>query len=292
MEHGISKQADKGVIISIVAYLILSISKIVISYFTNSEALRADGLNNTTDIIASIAVLIGLKISRKPRDSNHPYGHSRVEQISSLVASFIMVTVGIQVFIGGARAIFKKEHIVPDPLAAWTAFASAIIMYGVYLYNRKLAKKVQSTAVDAAAKDNLSDALVSVGTVVGIVGAQFGFPLLDPIAAIVVAIVICKTAWDIFFESTHLLTDGFDPELLSEYVETVEKMSNVYKVCDLKARYHGNRISVDLTVEVDETLDIIESHKIADDIEKLLKEKHKASWIYVHIEPRKIEELH
>src|SRR6476620_9598682 len=95
------KRVERGAIISIVAYICLSILKLVVGYLADSEALKADGLNNTTDIIASIAVLIGLKLSQKPADEDHPYGHWKAEMVASMIASFIMMVVGIQVLIGG-----------------------------------------------------------------------------------------------------------------------------------------------------------------------------------------------
>lgn len=104
-----NKEADKGAIVSIIAYIFLSSLKIIISYIALSSALRADGLNNLTDIGASLAVLIGLKISRKPRDPDHPYGHSRAEQIASLVASFIMATVGLEVIVSAIQSFFNPQ---------------------------------------------------------------------------------------------------------------------------------------------------------------------------------------
>ena len=111
------KEADKGAIVSIMAYIFLSSMKIIISYITLSSALRADGLNNLTDIGASLAILIGLKISRKPRDPDHPYGHSRAEQIASLVASFIMATVGLEVVISAIQSFLnpKQARLIYSP---------------------------------------------------------------------------------------------------------------------------------------------------------------------------------
>jgi cation diffusion facilitator family transporter len=240
METFSHKNADRGALISIAAYIFLSAVKIIVSFATASSALRADGLNNLTDICASLAVYIGLKISRKPRDSDHPYGHSRAEQIASLFASFIMMTVGLEVIIEAGRAFFEKKQEAPDILAAWVALFCAVIMYGVYIYNKYLAKQTKSKALEAAAKDNLSDVLVSIGTIVGVVASQYGMPIIDPIAAFVVGFVICKTAWDIFSEASHMLTDGIDPERMEEYTETIQSIEGVHEVSDIKARMYGN----------------------------------------------------
>ena len=132
------KAGEKGAWLSIITYIILSISKLLIGYFGSSEALLADGLNNSTDVIASIAVLVGLKIARRPPDHNHPYGHYRAETIASLVAAFIMITVGIQVIVEGVKSLTTAGSNVPDMFTGWVALASSLIMFLVYLYNINL----------------------------------------------------------------------------------------------------------------------------------------------------------
>ncbi len=121
-----------------------------------------------------------------------------------------MMGVGIQVTFQSFSSIFNRVEESPDLMAAWTGLFCALVMYFVYRYNKKLASEINSQSVMAAAKDNLSDAWVSVGTFIGIIGAQFGLPWLDPITAINVGLIICKTAWDIFRDASHHLTDGFD----------------------------------------------------------------------------------
>lgn len=208
------KLGERGARISIIAYVVLSIFKLLVGFFSNSEALMADGLNNSTDIIASLAVLIGLRISRKPADEDHHYGHWRAETVSSLIASLIMVAVGLNVLYNAGRSIINFKAQTPDITAAITGIVCAAAIYFVYRYNKKIAISIKSSALMAAAKDNLSDAWVSIGTTVGIIASQFGLPWIDPAAAVIVGVLICKTGWDIFREATHNLTDGFDKKNL------------------------------------------------------------------------------
>jgi cation diffusion facilitator family transporter len=191
------KQGEKGAWLSIIAYICLSALKLSIGYFTNSEALSADGLNNATDIIASIAVLVGLKISRKPPDKGHRYGHYRAETVAALIASFIMFAVGLQVLYQSVMKFRAPAIESPDMIAAWTAVFCAIVMYFVYQYNIRLAKKINSNAMMAAAQDNRSDAFVSIGAFIGIVGSQFGLPWLDPLTALLVfpGFFSCTYGW-------------------------------------------------------------------------------------------------
>lgn len=279
------KKGEKGAWISIFAYLILSIGKLVVAYFGNSEALRADGLNNSTDVIASIAVLIGLKISRKPADNDHHYGHYRAETVASLFAAFIMVSVGIQVIYDTIGKLWIGEVAQPSMLTAWTALAAAIIMFGVHRYNAALARKIESTSLHAAAQDNKSDAFVSLGAFVGIIGAQLGLYWLDPVAGLLVGFIICKTAWDIFKDSTHALTDGFDEKFLLKIKKSIAKVDDVRQVKDIKGRVHGNQSFIDIIILVDPTLNVKESHDITVHIENLLAQKHNVFYAHIHIEP-------
>ncbi|UUZ97558.1 cation diffusion facilitator family transporter [Paenibacillus sp. P25] len=279
------KAGEKGAWVSIFAYILLSLIKIGIGYYTGSEALTADGINNTTDIIVSVAVLIGLRISRKPPDHDHRYGHMRAETIASLVASFIMAAAGLQVVIQAARSFWERGGEAPALLAAWVALGSAAVMACVYVYNLRLAKRVDSQSLKAAAYDNRSDALVSLGAAVGIVGARLGFPVLDAVAALAVGVIICKTAWDIFSEATHALTDGFDDERLKVFSQTVTETPGVKRIRDIRARVHGSDVLLDVVVEVSAELSVEESHDISDDIEKRMLDEHRIENVHVHIEP-------
>lgn len=279
------KAGEKGALVSIGAYLLLAAAKIAFGYFSGSKALTADGLNNTTDIIASVAILIGLRISQKPPDRDHPYGHLRAQTISSLVASFIMATVSVQVLIQAVRSLFHGASEAPDPIAGWVSLGSAVCMYAVYRYTRGVAKRINNNALMAAAKDNRSDMLVSIGVAVGIFGSGFGVSWLDPVAAIVVGFMIAKTAWDIFKEASHALSDGFDVGELDSFRQTAASVPGVSRIKDIRARIHGNHVLVDIIVLVDPELSVADSHAIADRIERRMRKRHNVFYAHVHIEP-------
>jgi cation diffusion facilitator family transporter len=279
------KLGERGAIISIAAYIILSTLKLFVGYISDSEALKADGLNNTTDILASVSVLIGLRLSRKPADDDHLYGHWKSEMVASMVASFIMILVGVQVLFSAITSIFEGGNEAPDLISAWAGLFAALVMYLVYRYNRKLALKIKSHSVMAAAKDNLSDSWVSIGTAVGIIGSQFGLPWLDPVTAVIVGGLILKTGWDIFREASHQLTDGFDVDLIREYKETICEVPGVKGIKDLKARSYGNNIVVDTVITVNPTLDISTAHDISTRVEQKLVEEFEIYDVHVHVEP-------
>ncbi|MFK3936452.1 cation diffusion facilitator family transporter [Alkalihalobacillus sp. NPDC078783] len=278
------KKGEKGAWLSIIVYLVLSAVKLIIGTLFFSDALRADGLNNVTDIVASIAVLIGLRISQKPPDANHPYGHFRAENIASFFAAFIMAAIGLQVLVEAVRS-FMTEQSPPDPIAGWVGAACALIMFGVYHYNKKLAKEVNSQALYAIAADNRSDALVSVGATISILASQWNVAWLDTATALIIGLLICYTAFDIFQKATLSLTDGFNEQDLNTYRETIEVIRHVEALKQVKARQVGSTIYADVVIEVHPNLNVHESHDIADQVEEIMREKHHILYTHVHVEP-------
>ncbi|MCM3168609.1 cation diffusion facilitator family transporter [Peribacillus frigoritolerans] len=279
------KLGERGAIISIFAYICLSIMKLAIGYISDSAALKADGLNNTTDIIASLAVLIGLRLAQRPPDKDHGYGHWKSETIASMVASFIMFAVGVQVLIDAVASMLKGGKESPDIIAGYVGVLSAIAMYFVYRYNKKLAMKINSKAVMAASKDNISDAWVSIGTAIGIFGSQLNMPWLDPLTAIIVGLLICKTAWDIFSQASHELSDGFDENKIHLYKDVITNVDGVKGIKEIKGRNYGNNEVIDVVILVNSTLDIKEAHDIATHVEKVMMKDHGVYDVHVHVEP-------
>ncbi|WP_434547336.1 cation diffusion facilitator family transporter [Mammaliicoccus sciuri] len=276
--------AQRGAYISLVTYIILSILKYVVGTTYNSAALKADSLNNLTDIFVSVAVLIGLKISVKPADKNHPYGHMKTENITTLIVSFIIMFVGIEVISNNIPKLVQGDYSEPSTLTIWVSFISGIIMILVYLFNWKLAIKTKSTSLKSAAKDNLSDALVSIGTGIGLIFTQFGLPIIDIILAVILGFIIVYTGFTIFKESIFTLSDGFHEKDLNNYIEEIENIEGVLDVPSIKGRYHGNSVFLDVTIIVDKDLTLDEAHDICDLVEHQLKEAGAFS-SYVHPEP-------
>lgn len=285
------RAGEKGAYLSIIAYIFLSALKLAAGYLGDSEALKADGLNNTTDIIASVAVLIGLRISQRPPDDDHRYGHFRAETIASLVASFIMIYVGIEVLISAGEKIANPIDQNPSYLTIIVSVFSAAVMFAVYKYNLNLSKRINSSAVKAAAYDNRSDAFVSIGTAIGISAALLGFPIVDTITAFIIGLIIIKTAIEIFKEAVFSLTDGFDTELISSIEERVSKIPRVRDVTDVRGRQHGSLILVDITVSVNPNLNVRDSHAITEQIENEVKQLNPYATTLVHIEPYDPKEL-
>lgn len=280
--------AQKGAFLSLIVYIILSVTKFIVGYLYDSAAVKADSLNNMTDIIVSLAVIIGLKISIKPADQNHPYGHLKSENISSLLVSFIIMFVGIQVIIENVPELFTNEHHTPNIINIYVSVISGLIMLAVFYINQRSANHTQSSSLNSAAKDNLSDALVSLGTAIGLVFTQFGFPVIDTILAIILGLLIIYTGFGIFKESIFTLSDGFNEQELEAYKNYVLEIEDVIEVQNIKGRYHGSSVFVDVTIVVKSELSLEEAHHICDKVEQHMHSKGISS-VYVHPEPQSIQ---
>ncbi|HEM3695052.1 TPA: cation transporter [Streptococcus suis] len=282
------KLAERGAIVSITAYIILSGIKLAAGHIFHSDALTADAFNNISDIIGNIAVLVGLRMAQKPADTDHKFGHWKMEDLASLITSFIMFVVGFQVLYSTFIKIISNQTVEIDMTGAVVGLFSALVMIAVYLYNKSLAKRVHSKALEATAKDNLSDAVTSIGTSVAIIAAAFNFPIVDKIAAVVITFFILKTAYEIFMESFFTLSDGFDEELLHKYEEDILKLPKVVAVNSQRGRTYGANIYLDIVLEMNPDLSVYESHEVTEQVEQLLTLKHGVFDVDIHVEPSEI----
>ncbi|HEM6089716.1 TPA: cation transporter [Streptococcus suis] len=282
------KLAERGAIVSITTYIILSGIKLAAGHIFHSDALTADAFNNISDIIGNIAVLVGLRMAQKPADTDHKFGHWKMEDLASLITSFIMFVVGFQVLYSTFIKIISNQTVEIDMTGAVVGVFSALVMIAVYLYNKSLARRVHSKALEATAKDNLSDAVTSIGTSVAIIAAAFNFPIVDKIAAVVITFFILKTAYEIFMESFFTLSDGFDEELLHKYEEDILKLPKVVAVKSQRGRTYGANIYLDIVLEMNPDLSVYESHAVTEQVEQLLTLKHGVFDVDIHVEPSEI----
>lgn len=279
------KLAQRGAYLSIITYIILSVAKYYFGMEYDSAAVRADALNNMTDIFASVAVLIGLKISIRPPDDNHPYGHLKSENIASLVVSFIIIFVGVQVLFENLPAIFSPVLSTPDPVVIYISIASGLIMLAVFFINSKLAEKTNSSSLKSAAMDNMSDSMISFGTAAGLILTQLGLPVADVIIASILGVLIMYTGFKILKGAVFALSDGYNDADLIEHKEDVLEVPGVMDVKSIKGRYHGSSIFLDVTIIVDPEISITEAHYICDQVEAHMHDKGIMS-LYVHPEPK------
>lgn len=277
--------SQRGAWLSIGTYVALTVLKLGVGWWSGSKALVADGVNNLTDVIGSTAVLLGLRIAVRPADADHRYGHERAETVAAVVVAAVMGLIGLDVAFAAGRAIFSPQQAVPHPLAIGVGVGSALVMVGVYGYNARLARRTGSKALAAVAYDNRSDAFTSIGSVAGIIGARLGWPWLDPVAGLAIALIILRTAWHIGYDAVYALSDGFDAGQLRQIRDRVGALGDVAGVRELRARHIGNSVAVEVTVAVGPNLTVVEAHQVCDRVEQALLGFLAIGHVHVHVEP-------
>ena len=256
----------------------------------HSGAMISDSIHSASDVFSTLVVIVGIKMSGKKSDKEHPYGHERMECVAAIVLSTVLAVTGLG--IGGSAAVKilsgGYENLkIPGVLALAAAIVSIAVKEGMYWYTRINAKKINSGALMADAWHHRSDALSSVGALIGITGARLGFPILDAVASLCICFFIEKAAYDIFKDSIDKMVDkACDEELENEIKTCVLQQKGVLGVDLLRTRVFGNKIYVDIEIKADGNVTLREAHSTAervhDAIEKnFIKVKH----IMVHVNP-------
>lgn len=287
------KQAEFAAWIGIISNIILALLKFIIGHLGNSKALVADAVHSFSDVIGSLAVLIGLRAAKLPPDEEHPYGHGKAESIAAIIVAVVLFIVGAQIGYGSFQALFAPA-VAPSIMAVYITIFSIILKETMFQYKYRLGKKLNSDALIANAWEHRSDAYSSVAALIGIGGAVLGGFLgipwmvyLDPVAGIAVSIFVMIMAWKLGREAIHNTLDHVLPDdQIVELIRTAEQVDGVVKVDELFARVHGYYVIVDLKVAVDPHISVKEGHAIGKQVkEKLLEEHAHVHNVLVHINP-------
>ena len=290
MDKNFKKTANKVSIISIIANTFLAIFKLLAGIFAHSSAMISDAIHSASDVFSSFVVIIGIKLSSKEPDKEHPYGHERLECVAAMILAVILFITGSGIFYNALKNILNGEYnniTTPGVLALIAAIISIITKEAMYWYTRHYAKKIDSSALMADAWHHRSDALSSVGALIGIFFARIGYPLMDSVASIVIFIFIVKASIDIFMDATNKVVDhSCDEELEKEIYNYVMKNKDVKDIDLFRTRMFGNKIYVDLEICLDENLTLKEAHDIAESLhDKLEKKFDKVKHVMVHVNP-------
>ena len=262
---------------TIVGNVLLSAFKLIAGIAGHSAAMISDAVHSISDVFCTFIVIVGVKIANKSADSDHPYGHERFECVAALILAVILCAVGVGIGYGGIMAIFggsQKTIVVPGVLALVAALVSIVMKEVMYWYTRAAAKKINSGALMAEAWHHRSDALSSVGSFVGILGARIGFPALDPVACIVICIFIVKVAYSIFKDAVNKMIDRTcDEETIEEIRSVILEQEEVRGIDLLQTRLFGDKIYVDVEIRVDGDLPLHTSHDIAHSVHDAIESR-------------------
>lgn len=280
---------------SIFVNLLLSVAKLIAGIAGSSAAMVSDAVHSASDVFSTIIVMIGVRISGRESDANHQYGHERLECVAAILLAVLLAATGLGIGYRGGVAIFsgKTEDIpIPTLLPLLAAIASIVIKEGMYWYTLAAAKKIKSGALKADAWHHRSDALSSVGSFVGILGAKLGAPVLDPVASVVISLFILKAAYDIFMDAVGKMTDeACDAETVEHMASCVMGREGVLAINDIKTRMFGNKIYMDIEIECDGNMTLYAAHAVAEDVHDRIEEEFPdVKHCMVHVNPNRPDE--
>ena len=276
--------------VSIFWNILLSAFKLIAGVTANSSAMVSDAIHSASDVFSTVIVMIGIKFANREADQSHPYGHERMECIAAMLLAAVLAVTGVGIGYAGVAKIVSgqpADMTVPGFLALAAALISILVKEVMYWYTRAAANKTHSDALLADAWHHRSDALSSVGSFAGILGARLGFPILDPLAGAVICLFILKAAYGIFRDAAGKMTDkSCDEETLQAIQSAVESQDGVRGVDEIKTRLFGDKIYVDVEFRADSQAALSEAHAIAqrvhDEVERISPRiKH----CMVHVNP-------
>ena len=275
---------------TILLNIILGVFKIIAGMVGHSTAMIADGFHTASDVITTVLVLVGVKLSSKDADTEHPYGHEKFEPVFGKLISLFLALTGVMIGFKGLQALLSGQYETPANIALIAAVASIIIKEGMYWYTIKAARKIKSVSMEADAWHHRTDAFSSIGTFIGILGAKLGFTFLDPLTAVIVSVLIIKVGIDLYMQSINQLIDkAASREVIHSVEELTLSVDGVEEIHDLKTRIAGNKLYVDMEIGIAPNLTVAEGHTIATNVHDLLEGslpdiKH----CMVHIEPTQL----
>lgn len=286
------KIAIKVSIISIILNCLLTLIKFISGVISKSSAMISDSVHSLSDVLSTFVVIIGVKISNKKADSDHPYGHERIECVSAIILSGMLFIIGALIGINGIKNVTNSSNLVmPGVLALITSIISIISKEAMYQYTIRVSKKINSAALKADAWHHRSDALSSIGSFIGILGSRLGFKIFDPLASVIISLCIIKVSIDIFKDAIDKMVDkSCDKEVIDKVISVIEKNESVKNIDDIKTRQFGNKAYVDVEISVDENLLLKDAHKVAEEIHNSVEnEINIVKHCMVHVNPYEVK---
>ena len=285
------KIANRVSFVSIIQNVLLSLFKLFAGIFANSNAMISDAIHSASDVFSTIVVIIGVRLSSRDSDREHPYGHERMECVAAIILSIVLFITGLGIGIQALQAILNGNYEtlqMPGILALIAAIVSIITKEAMYWYTRHYAKQIDSAALMADAWHHRSDAFSSIGALIGIAGSRMGFPIMDSIASLVIFVFIAKAAFDIFKDAMDKMVDhSCDENTEKAIYDCVISHEDVLGIDLLQSRIFGNKIYVDLEIELDASYTLEKAHRIAEDIhEDIEKNFPKVKHVMIHVNPK------
>lgn len=286
--------ATRATLSGFVVNFILSSLKLLAGITGHSAAMVADSIHSFSDSATDVVLLFGFRVAKKPADRTHDYGHGKVETLCAAIIGIALVVVGLRILYSGARSIVStlSGNVIHTPgwIALIAALVSIIVKEWLYQYTIRVGRRIESQAVIANAWHHRSDALSSVGALIGIGGAIVlggSWRILDPLAAVIVSFFIIKVAVSIFMGSLNELMEGsLSDDMKNQILSVAQNVPGVNNPHNLQTRRIGSAVAIDIHIEVNKTLNVEEAHDIASEVEARIVDIFGIqTFVSVHIEP-------
>lgn len=289
-ESEFRKVANRVSFITIAGNVMLSVVKLLAGIIAHSSAMISDAIHSASDVFSTFVVIIGIKLSSKKADREHPYGHERLECVAAIILAMVLFITGLGIGVDAFKNIVQGKYNdlqAPGMLALIAAIVSIVSKEGMYWYTRFYAKKIDSSALMADAWHHRSDAFSSIGALIGICGARLGFPVMDSVASLVIFVFIVKAAYDIFKDALDKMVDhSCDEETEKQISECVMRNEQVLGIDLLQTRMFGNKIYVDIEIGLPSYYTLEQSHGIAEAVHQEIEHNFpKVKHIMVHVNP-------
>ena len=278
------KTSTRVSLVSVAGNTALALFKFLAGILAHSGAMISDAVHSASDVLSSFIVIIGVKLSVKAADREHPYGHERFECVAAIILAVVLAMTGLLIGVRAVENIGAQTQTAPGLLALIAAAVSIAAKEAMYWYTRYYARRLNSAALMANAWHHRSDALSSIGALIGIGGARLGYPIMEPIASLVICVFILKAAYDIFRDATGKMVDrACDAETEKRLRDCVSAEPEVLGIDRLQTREFGNRIYVDLEICLDGQLSLVEAHSIAERVHEGFQNRAQvADWDALH----------
>jgi cation diffusion facilitator family transporter len=279
--------ADRIIWIGFWVNAILMVFKLGAGYWGRSDAVFADGIESACDFVAIFSTIVALKLGRKPFDEKHPYGHGRAENLAAIVISLVIAATGVWIMVDSVHTIIDRDFKSPGWIAVLAAFCTILVKEWLYRFTQKTGNRLDSPALLAMAKDHHKDAVTSISTLVGVVGAFFGWGVMDPLAAALTSFFILHIGYQTFRDAAHDLMDGSaPPDFITKVTRLAEEVERVEHVHDIRVRRSGQYMIIDLKLDMDPNMTVKESHAVATQVKTLIFEGFtNVGDVMIHVNP-------
>lgn len=293
LKSGAQRAASTAAWISLLANVVLMVGKGIIGTMAGSRALVADAVHSAADLAGSVAVMIGLKVARKPPDADHPYGHGKAELVSSAVVAVFLIIAALRVGTTGVQALWKPPN-EPEWIAGYAAAAAIVVKAVLYRYNLQMGRKLNSHGLIASAMDHRSDVASSAAALIGISVSILGQKLHvhwmlygDAMSSALVALLVLKVGFQVAIEASQTLMDKVVPDhQLAPYYDRILMIAGVQRIDELRARDHGQYVIIDVQISVDAQITVASGHEVAANVkEQMCDEFPRVLDVLVHVNP-------